>query len=52
MHRVVRNRKLNGKSIPTDEESMKNILQTDSPYVITNQEKKHMRRALFRKYSV
>merc|ERR1712110_664351 len=52
IHRVLRYRKFNGKSLPSNEENLRTILQTDSPKVVTNKEKKDMRRALFKKSSL
>ena len=42
MHRILRYRKKMGKTIPTDEESMKAAVQMDSGAVLTKEEKKEI----------
>jgi hypothetical protein len=44
MHRVLRYRKLNGKSIPKDEPSMKAALQADGGKILKPGEKKAMQK--------
>lgn len=44
MHRILRYRKKKGKTIPTDEESMKAAVQMDSGAVLTKEEKREIQR--------
>jgi len=40
MHRVLKYRKTNGKSIPKDEKSLQSVLELDAKKVLTKKEKK------------
>ena len=45
MHRILRYRKENGLALPTDEEGLKNAMQSDGIRVMTKEEKEEMREA-------
>lgn len=45
MHRILRRRVENGKSIPLDEESAKIMMQTEAVNVLTPAELKNLQRA-------
>jgi hypothetical protein len=45
MHRILRHRVENGKSIPLDEESAKVMMQTEAVNVLTPAELKNLQRA-------
>lgn len=49
MHRIIRKRKVEGKSLPTNESSMKNLMQVDGLQAMTKTQKKNMRNMQMKK---
>mmetsp|Transcript_6770 Transcript_6770/g.9882 ORF Transcript_6770/g.9882 Transcript_6770/m.9882 type:complete len:235 (-) Transcript_6770:144-848(-) len=49
MHRIIRKRKIEGKSLPTNESSMKNLMQVDGLQAMTKTQKKAMRDSQMKK---